>query len=107
MDAILNLSEAAAALPDGWKGRVLADFGCVRAKLFKTDPAGLAEERHPDWEEALLMLNGELVIEIAGARHVLKAGDFCLIPRGTPHRILPGCHGCFLLLDPEASRGCE
>lgn len=100
---VLNLKDTALSLPAGWNGRTLADFGCVRTKLFKVDPAGLAEERHSNWDEALLMLDGELILELDGAQLALKAGDFCLIPRGVPHRILSGCHGSFVLLDPEPS----
>ena len=97
----MNLAAFAAQLSDGWKGRVLADFGCVRMKLFKADAVGLAEEMHSDWDEAILMLEGELVLELDQVPMHLKAGDFHLIPRGVQHRILPGCRGSFILLDPE------
>ncbi|MFH1804745.1 MAG: cupin domain-containing protein [Pseudomonadota bacterium] len=97
----MNLAAVAAQLPDGWAGRILADFGCVRLKLFKADAAGLAGEVHSDWDEAILMLDGELVLELDQVPVCLKAGDFHLIPRGVRHRILPGCSGSFILLDPE------
>ncbi len=98
----VNLKDAAAALPvDGWKRRILADFGGLRAKLFRIDPAGLAEATHADWDEALLMIDGELRFELGDAVLDLAAGDFCVIPRGVPHRILPGGRGAFVLLDPE------
>jgi quercetin dioxygenase-like cupin family protein len=74
----------------------------VRAKLFKVDPAGLAEECHPDWDEALLMVAGDLTLVLDGVHVVLQTGDFLLIPRGVPHRILPGTNGAFVLLDPGA-----
>ncbi|WP_417834492.1 cupin domain-containing protein [Thalassospira xiamenensis] len=56
---------------------------------------------HSDWDEAILMLEGELVLELDQVPMHLKAGDFYLIPRGVRHRILPGCRGSFILLDPE------
>lgn len=98
---LLKLADESASLPDGWQARSLADFGCVRAKLFKVDPAGLAEECHLDWDEALLMVDGDLTLVLDGVRVVLQTGDFLLIPRGVPHRILPGGHGAFVLLDPD------
>ena len=84
----MNLAAVAAQLSDGWKGRVLADFGCVRMKLFKADAVGLAEEMHSDWDEAILMLEGELVLELDQVPMHLKAGDFHLIARGVQHRWL-------------------
>lgn len=97
-----NLSTAAAALPaHGWKSLVLGRVANTYVKLFRVDGAGLPVERHPDWAESLIMLEGEIHLELDGELHRLRAGDHLYIPADTPHAILPGGHGAFLLVDPD------
>ena len=97
-----NLSAAAASLPaHGWKSLVLGRVANTHVKLFRVDPAGLPVERHPDWAESLIMIEGEIHLELGPERHRLRAGDHLYIPAGTPHSILPGGHGAFLLVDPD------
>jgi DNA-binding XRE family transcriptional regulator/quercetin dioxygenase-like cupin family protein len=45
---------------------------------------------HPS-EECVLVLRGRLVVEVAGAEHLLEAGDSCYFDSALPHRYLnPG-----------------
>mgnify|MGYP003585358178 FL=1 len=40
---------------------------------------------HPTMDESFYVLEGTLKLDMAGATHVLPAGSFVLIPRGTAH----------------------
>lgn len=51
------------------------------------DPgAGNAAHSHPNCEEALYLLSGELDHALAGERTVLEPGDLLHIPRGEAHQ---------------------
>ncbi len=96
------LADLLAYLPEqGWRSHNLGRVGNTHLKLFRVDPDGLAEEAHPDWAEALVMVEGCVQVTIDGTPVTLKAGDALLIPEGVRHAILPGGHGAFLLIDPE------
>lgn len=97
----VNMLDAAAGLGPGWASRILADMPAARIKLFQVDPAGLAEEVHPTYPEALLMLAGAIRLRLGEQVLPLRAGDFQLIPAGVPHAIEPGGSGAFLLMAPE------
>jgi quercetin dioxygenase-like cupin family protein len=97
----LKLADLARDLPGAWGRAVLGDVGGVRLKLFRTEGEGLEPEVHPDWAEALLMIEGELTLVLDGEEIRLAAGDLQLIPAGRPHAILPGAKAAFLLFDPE------
>jgi|GEM_PF-735779 len=100
--AVTHLDSAAAALPaHGWKSLVLGQVANTRVKLFRVDPSGLPAESHADWAESLIMIEGEIALEIAGAVHTMRAGDHVVIPAGASHAILPGGHGAFVLVDPD------
>lgn len=40
---------------------------------------------HPDAEHSLMILEGEIIAEVAGNKHKLAKGDFISIPENTPH----------------------
>lgn len=40
---------------------------------------------HPDAEHSLMMLEGEIIAEVAGRNFKLSKGDFISIPQNTPH----------------------
>jgi quercetin dioxygenase-like cupin family protein len=101
---VIDLVLASRNLPlSGWTSLVLGEAGTARVKLFRVDPTGLAEEVHHAWSESLIMLDGEIDIELDGLIHTIRAGQHIHIPAGQTHSIHPGGHGTFILVDPEPS----
>ncbi|MGW6916304.1 cupin domain-containing protein [Kitasatospora sp. NPDC054939] len=45
---------------------------------------------HHHADEAVYVLDGELVVEFADRTHRLTGGQFVLLPRGVPHALRPG-----------------
>ena len=45
----------------------------------------LYEQEHDEW---VVVLEGGAVLEVDGAAHDLVAGDWWLLPAGTPHRLV-------------------
>src|SRR5688500_18939704 len=43
---------------------------------------------HPTHDETLCLVEGELLVEVDGVRHVATAGSVGFVPRGTPHAFL-------------------
>jgi len=97
-----RLGEVSGRLPErGWRSLNLGRVANTHVKVFRVDPAGLPDEIHPAWAEALIMLDGEIQMKLDGVRCTLKAGDCIRIPENVRHAILPGGHGAFVLVDPE------
>lgn len=42
----------------------------------------------PDEEEAIYVIEGELLVHVDGKNHSLAAGGLCVAPRGVPHAFL-------------------
>lgn len=94
----IRLIDTAEALPQAWSSRVLAQFGDARLKLLRMDDAAYPEECH-DYAEGLLVLDGEMVLEIGGQTLRVGAGELCVVPAGVAHSVAPGSRGTLLILD--------
>ena len=79
------------------------DFGSVQWAAREGDPPGAettvglatfgpgksnAEHIHPNCEEVVYVLDGEVVHTLGEQRTTLRAGDLIVVPRGVPHRLL-------------------
>ena len=79
------------------------DFGSVHWAAREGDPPGAemtvglavfdagkgnVEHTHPDCEEVVYVLEGEVEHTLGDQRTTLRAGDLIVVPRGVPHRLL-------------------
>jgi mannose-6-phosphate isomerase-like protein (cupin superfamily) len=90
---------AMAALPEAWRSRIVGRVGPCNLKIIRMDEKGIPHEVHPDYEEALLVLEGRMDLEVGAEQVSLGTGDLYVIPAGVPHRVLPGSFGLLLLVD--------
>jgi mannose-6-phosphate isomerase-like protein (cupin superfamily) len=97
-----NLAEAAGELEQFWSQRVIAE---ANGNLFKVAKGMRATtwHAHADYDEAFLVLSGELIVELREGDVVLAPGDFLVVPRGVEHR--PRAEGVahFMIVGPEVT----
>jgi mannose-6-phosphate isomerase-like protein (cupin superfamily) len=58
------------------------------------------EEMHPNGDEILILLEGEIAVVIADQRVALAAGELCIVPRGTWHHFDVRRGGRLLFITP-------
>ncbi|SEI65260.1 cupin domain-containing protein [Frateuria terrea] len=95
---VVALLALAQQLPAAWQSRLLGRVGAARIKLARMDRTAAPEEVH-DYAEALIVMEGELRLRIAGTTLCLRAGELCLVPAGTAHAVGEGSAGTLLILD--------
>ena len=93
----VDLAAACARLDEPWSPRVVAAMNDDRFKVARLEGA-FVEHAHPDTDEAFLVIDGRLTIELEGRAAVeLGPGQLYVVPRGVRHR--PVAHGtCHVLL---------
>ena len=79
------------------------DFGSVQWVVHEGDPAGAettiglatfgagksnVQHIHPNCEEVVYVLDGEVEHTLGAQSTLLRAGDLIVVPRGVPHRLL-------------------
>ncbi|WP_279046247.1 cupin domain-containing protein [Cedecea davisae] len=96
-----SLTQMAFELTDIWKSQVLGKISGANIKLIKMGGEGIPVESHAGFDELLVVIEGEMDLQVGRETIRLKSGDFYLIPVGAEHRVLPGSHGTLLLVDRE------
>ena len=96
--SLIALAETASHLPQSWTSRVLARFGDANLKVLRMDEAAYPDECH-DYPEGLLVLDGQMLLEIGGAVVRVDAGHLYVVPAGVPHAVAAGSRGTLLILD--------
>ncbi|BAJ32921.1 hypothetical protein KSE_71650 [Kitasatospora setae KM-6054] len=98
----IDLAEAAAELPLAWNSRALARVGEASVKVLRMDDLPLSAECH-EVDEALLVLDGRLELEVDGAPLTVRAGELCVVAAGAVHAVRPGSRGTLVIV--EAAEG--
>jgi Cupin domain len=66
----------------------LADLGTTRVEHIVSSDTPDPGEQVQGWDEWVVVLRGAARLDLAGVEVDLGAGDWLLIPAGTPHRVL-------------------
>lgn len=85
MEAI-NLKEEAAKVEKHFEYKTIAKMNGHHFTLVKAENRTLDFHTHPDSDEVFFIVEGEMTVEFEDKRIELKAGEMCVVPRGTLHR---------------------
>ena len=77
------------AITDSYDNRRIASVNDHEIRM-SVMTSGFPWHRHPDSDETFYGIDGELIIEFAHHKVVLKPGAFLTVPRGVLHRTRPG-----------------
>lgn len=95
----VNLKDIAHNLPQFWSSKIIGQSGNCNIKVLKMDEAEYPEEIH-DYNEALIVLEGEMLIVENNETIRISAGEMYFAPAGVPHAVAKGSHGTLLIVDP-------
>lgn len=95
---LVDLNAVAKEMPTAWKSSIIGRVGEANIKVLRMDEQSYVEETH-DYNEALLVLEGRLLLEVQREQIVVEAGQIYLALAGTPHAVLPGSYGTLVIVD--------
>lgn len=101
----VHLCQHAAHLANSWRSDIVARLGHSQIKVLRMDAMPLAEEVHP-YDEAFLVLEGQLQLKVAGQDLCVREGELQLVPAGVSHAVTAGSHGTLLIIDPPRPPPC-
>ena len=85
-----------------WEPKVVAQMNDVHFKVARIHGAFIWHS-HPETDEAFLVLDGHLRIELRGRAVELAAGDLFVVPRGVEHRPVAEEPCGILLVEPAGT----
>lgn len=98
--SVINFAEKLALIHEHWSPRVIAQLNDYQFKLVRV--AGeFVWHSHADTDEAFIVLEGVLRIEMRDGSVELGAGEMFVVPRGVEHRPVADGEATMLLIEPE------
>ena len=98
-----SLDEKFALMHEHWRPKVVAELNGQELKLVKF--AGVFPwHRHEQEDELFLVWRGQMTIEFRDRCVTLRAGEFCVVPRGVEHRTMADAEAAVLVFEPAHTR---
>ena len=100
----IDLLAKARLLTEAWQPRVVAELNDYQFKVARLDGHFVWHD-HPDTDEAFLVLEGRLRIDLPGERAIeLGAGELFVVPAGMQHKPYAEEPTLVLLIEPRGVR---
>jgi mannose-6-phosphate isomerase-like protein (cupin superfamily) len=96
----VDLAAACATLQEFWQPRVVAELNDYRFKVARLHGDFIWHE-HPETDEAFLVLEGTLRIDLPDGHVLLGPGELYVVPRGVRHRPCAQGEVKLLLVEPS------
>ena len=98
-----SLDEKFSLIHEHWRPKVVAQLNGQELKLVKF--AGVFPWHHHEHEDELFLVwRGEMRIEFRDKSITLRAGEFCMVPRGVEHRTIAEAEAEGLVFEPAQTR---
>ena len=94
----IQLASIAAQLPHAWRSTIVGRAAGVNVKVLRMDALAYPDEIH-DFDEALLVLDGQMNLDLQGRRVQVAAGEVYIVPAGVSHAVAEGSHGTLVIID--------
>ena len=96
----VNLAEKLAHVRTHWDPQVIADYNDNDIMVVKFLGA-FPHHLHEHTDDFFLVLKGEMVMDLDGAAHPVKAGEIFVVPKGVTHRPRAEQECEVLLIEPK------
>ena len=96
----VNLAAKLAQINTHWDPHVVADYNDNDIMVVKFQ-GEFPFHLHEDTDDFFLVLKGEMVMELEGTSHPVKAGEVFVVPRGVTHRPRSKTECEVLLIEPK------
>lgn len=96
-----NLVALASSLPEAWHSKVVGQAAGANIKVVRMDGGSYPNESH-SFDEALLVLEGQMNLQIGTAVTRVGTGEVYIVPAGVPHAVAEGSHGTLVIIDSGA-----
>ncbi|NEV93431.1 cupin domain-containing protein [Psychroflexus sp. YR1-1] len=98
----VNLQQKFDSFSEFWNPKILGELNGQHVKIAKFKDEFIMHQ-HDDEDELFLVIEGKIKIELEKETHEVNAGEFIIVPKGTPHK--PSAVGVakVLMFEPKST----
>ena len=100
MPRAINVEACFEKFSDTFSPKIVAELNGQHVKLARLEGDKVPWHTHDHEDELFFVVEGVLDMEDRSGKVTLRAGEFCVIPRGEEHRVVPHGHVKLMLFEP-------
>jgi len=96
----VNIEGCFSKFEDTYSPKIVGDLNGQHVRLVRLSGDKVPWHIHENEDEMFYVLDGALDVMEREETVTLNAGEFCIVPRGIEHRVLPHGHVKLMLFEP-------
>ena len=98
----VNLAEKLALFDTHWEPKVVAGYNGNDIMVVKFQ-GEFPFHDHPDTDDFVLVIEGEVLLDVEDETHILRPGELFVVPKGVRHRPRAAREAKVLLIEPAGT----
>ena len=103
MPKVVNIEACFEKFSDTFSPKIVAELNGQNVMLVRCDGDKVPWHTHDDEDEMFFVLEGTLEVHERDDVVTLQAGEFCVVPRGREHRVIPRGQVRLMLFEPATT----
>lgn len=100
MAKVVNIEQCFERFADTFSPKIVGELNGQHVKLVRVEGDKVPWHTHDNEDELFFVLEGVLDVHEENETVTLNAGEFCIVPRGKEHRVVPHGHVRLMLFEP-------
>jgi mannose-6-phosphate isomerase-like protein (cupin superfamily) len=97
---VVNIHRSFTQFSDTFSPKIVAEVNGQHVKLVRLEGDKVPWHDHKGEDELFWVLEGSLEVHLRESTLVLERDEFCVVPRGVEHRVVPRGHVRLVLFEP-------
>lgn len=100
MARVVNIESCFGRFSDTFSPKIVGELNGQHVKLVRLEGDKVPWHTHDQEDEMFFVLEGQLEVLEKTETVTLRSGEFCIVPRGREHRVVPRGHVKLMLFEP-------
>ena len=100
MPAVVNIESCFQNFSDTYSPKIVGELNGQHVKVARLEGDKVPWHTHDEEDELFWVVEGTLDVHEKDSLVTLRAGEFCIVPRGREHRVVPHGHVRLILFEP-------
>lgn len=100
MPKVVNIEACFERFTDTYSPKIVGDLNGQHVKVVRLEGDKAPWHTHDGEDELFYVVEGEMDVCEREGTATLRPGEFCIVPRGSEHRVVPHGHVKLILFEP-------